>query len=187
MTILGVYETHSSIVGTATSARMMEEDRPNFLPWESLSHVVIPPSAIGMEFIPPSLHYAVDGSFYSQYCDVLKNIGDSLSIPPLCAPTPANIRTRMGPRILFYLLRGGLVEYALDYVTNWAEDQSPEGDGTFDEAAEHPDPNFQIYPEWADLPNCANDLDFRLVRERLGLGITENWGPYRADMELDPS
>ncbi|KAJ7730843.1 ankyrin repeat family protein [Mycena maculata] len=73
----------------------------------------------------------------------------------------------------FYFQKGGRIEYAFDSITHCAQAQSPLGDNTFSETFD------EDYEAWASLPTCANDLEFKMVRSKIGLGIPgQRWGPY---------
>lgn len=171
---LPTWNTNSSADATELLCHSMDQNRPLFEPYPAQLSYAIFHSAPGLDFIPPSLRHAIDGSFYDRFLDIIRDIDSTLRESGI--PYPTTIRTRMGHRILFYLSRGGLVEYPLDCVLHAAQEQSPLGNATFDRAMSRSDNGNDL--KWVDLPHCANDLDFMLVREHLGLDITDTWGPY---------
>lgn len=65
--------------------------------------------------------------------------------------------------------KGGKVEYVLDSLTYTAQEQSPLGDGNFDDMHSE---------EYNKILRCDNDLAFAFVREKLGLDPRVRWGPY---------
>jgi hypothetical protein len=91
----------------------------------------------------------------------------------------------------FFFDKGGQTDYAIDAILHFAAEQSPLGDGQFDllyeEEAEN-DPECA----WRRFPECANDLNFKLVRRNLGLiegahgpHMGYNWYGERSESESD--
>ncbi|KAI0076447.1 hypothetical protein K474DRAFT_1662972 [Panus rudis PR-1116 ss-1] len=60
------------------------------------------------------------------------------------------------------------IESALRLVLDWAKDQSILGNSHFENLI-CADPNGQLRKRWDALPRCENDLNFELVRKRLGV------------------
>jgi len=75
-----------------------------------------------------------------------------------------------------YLDAGGKAEYALEAIVDNAWEKSPEGTEytRFPHIREQEEENEKDR-EW--MPKCANDLNFKLVRTKLGLA-PERRGPY---------
>ncbi|RDX41649.1 hypothetical protein OH76DRAFT_1411950 [Lentinus brumalis] len=80
-------------------------------------------------------------------------------------PSVTNV-SAMLPRISrqtsVFFEKGGRVSNAIDFIVQYAKDQSPLGDGSWDEmrAEEAEEGDGE---EYGKLPKCANDLDFTLV------------------------
>ncbi|TCD65578.1 hypothetical protein EIP91_002499 [Steccherinum ochraceum] len=75
-----------------------------------------------------------------------------------------------------YLDAGGKVDYALDAITHLAFESSPVGDQyRLHQHVREEEADF--VKEIAKLPECQNDLAFKLVRSKLGLD-EENAGPH---------
>ncbi|KAJ7187765.1 hypothetical protein C8R46DRAFT_1052489 [Mycena filopes] len=121
-------------------------------------------------FIPPSLRPNFYLSFYKGYCDVLRavylllsNTNQILSVATVTPFLTNDDDSR------FFFQNGGRTEFAFDAITQGAKDASSLCDNTMTDT---------FGDDWASLPTCANDLEFQLVREMLGLHIDGEWGPY---------
>jgi hypothetical protein len=145
---------------------------------------------LALDFIPPEMWSLVYKTFYLGYHEVFKAI--SRVVHRQSSPTQIPIPT--APVILaelidgtrngsssyfdaqavnFFLGKGGKVDWALDCVVHSMEEQ--EADGSFSEMWDDPEYGSD---EWKTLPHCANDLEFDLVREKIGLSKGKIWGPY---------
>ncbi|KAJ7736870.1 ankyrin repeat family protein [Mycena metata] len=122
------------------------------------------------DFIPPSLHSSFYLSFYKGYCNVLRAIYLLLSTTDEVLSAAGVLRFTENAD--FFFQKGGRVEFAFDSITHCAQEQSPLGDDTF------ADTFNDDYPDWASRPTCANDLEFQLVRQKIGLNRMQQWGPY---------
>ncbi|KAJ7188876.1 ankyrin repeat family protein [Mycena filopes] len=122
------------------------------------------------DFIPPALYPNFYLSFYKGYCDVLRAIHSLLSTTDEVLSVAGVLRFIENAD--FFFQKGGRVEFAFDSITYCAESQSPLGDDTFADTFD------DDYPDWASRPTCANDLEFKLVREMIGLDKNQRWGPY---------
>ncbi|KIM37641.1 hypothetical protein M413DRAFT_448426 [Hebeloma cylindrosporum] len=80
--------------------------------------------------------------------------------------------------VQFYLSKGGKVVYVLDAAMEISWEQSNLGDWTFD----HDESDEG--GEYMALVRCFNDLEFGLVRRKIGLSPGGMWGPYQ-DREKD--
>jgi hypothetical protein len=151
---------------------------------------------MALNFLPTSLHHSVTKTFFEGYCmsfsaivHVLQRPAtdlDSIPFPStviesMVPPHDATLRLHEGYftscAIEQFFSKGGLPDFAIDYILDFTQMQSPLGDGIWDaemEASCEDDESIE-YPR---LPKCPNDINFRLVRERLGLSPTAN-GPHR--------
>ncbi|KAL4252405.1 hypothetical protein ABKN59_004858 [Abortiporus biennis] len=75
-----------------------------------------------------------------------------------------------------YFSSGGQITFALDAITDLASEKSPEG-SLYRRNQYLQEEEEEFVKEVIDLPKCANDLDFELVREKLGLRRGK-LGPY---------
>jgi hypothetical protein len=148
-------------------------------------------STTSLMYIPPELHPAIFKTFYKGYSEVFKGISRALARPSI--PTPSVVLFEssvngggMGyfdsQALHFYLNKGGRVEFALDCITHAAKEQSPLGDGSFEDLWDDEDSGSDL--GWKEMPTCRNDLEFELVRARLGLDPRRMWGPYRSSFEI---
>lgn len=145
---------------------------------------------LALDFIPPEMWLHVYKTFYLGYHAVFKAISRVVhrqSSPiRLPIPTTSVVLTELvdtvrngtshyfdAQAVDFFLNKGGKVDWALDCVVHAMEEQ--EEDGSFSEMWDDPEYGSD---EWRTLPHCANDLEFRLVREMIGLSKGKVWGPY---------
>lgn len=75
-----------------------------------------------------------------------------------------------------YLSSGGKVDFGLDALTDSAFEKSPDG-SLYRRQQYLQEEEAEFEKVVADLPRCENDLDFGLVREKLGIS-RERLGPY---------
>lgn len=139
-----------------------------------------------LDFIPPHLRGEVYKTFYKGYGVLFSAVAHVLKRCSPADPTVPDARTIAAELnsnntfdvqgAQFYFRKGGRVEYALDHIMHTAMEQSKLGDETFEELHDSDD-------GWMDLPECVNDLDFELVRRKLGLSDKQQWGPYRCGEE----
>ncbi|KAK0491408.1 ankyrin repeat family protein [Armillaria novae-zelandiae] len=127
---------------------------------------------VASDYLPLQLHSSLYKTFYAGYIsvfgtlyDLLHNSNDSFSLDKV------NLIARNDISTHFYFQRGGKVEYALDAIIDGALDQSWLGDREFHAM-------FDTDKDYMALPKCANDLEFQLVRDMLGLTADRPWGPY---------
>ncbi|KAF8574034.1 hypothetical protein K439DRAFT_1399345 [Ramaria rubella] len=125
---------------------------------------------IGLDFIPFELRSQVYKTFYRGYQSAFEAITHTMRQSII--PRPTAVRTAMfagGYRgydffghqaVQFFFSKGGLPDFALDCILTAISEQSPLGDGTFDETFEE---------ELNKRPQCENDLEFNLVRQNLRL------------------
>jgi len=87
------------------------------------------------------------------------------------APTISDVRDLAcrDTSAAFYFGKGGKVEYAIDALVDSTEEASSLIDGTFEELYE--DEN-ETDDSFRRLPKCANDLEFGLVKRKMG-GISD--------------
>jgi hypothetical protein len=148
-----------------------------------------------LEFLPLSLQKVVLKTLYLGYRSLFYAVGtllDKESELPTVENILANLRfipedDLDGRSIRFYTNKGGRVEYVLDCVAFAAKEQSADlGDGTFDETMDDLAENQGDEEDrrWRDLPHCANDKEYGLVRAMMGLDPGEICGPYYSLREL---
>ncbi|EMD30885.1 hypothetical protein CERSUDRAFT_100894 [Gelatoporia subvermispora B] len=138
-----------------------------------------------VDYIPAHVWPGLYKSFYQAYRLVVIAVAHVLGKPgDRCLPLPRVVPSALlsgevkhyadhwsQDRAQFFFDKGGRVEYALNYITDVALDQSPLGDGWSDEIREDDE-------EWNALPKCTNDLAFVMARQQLGLDPSQKWGPY---------
>ena len=124
------------------------------------------------DYLPRYLHPFLFKTFYKGYQVIFDGIHDYLfkTNLPLVVETLPELLSH-NTDVQFFLSKGGKYEYALDAVTHVVKEQSPLGDGTFEETWEYED-------EYTGLVRCENDLEFDLVRRMVGLDPRVRWGPY---------
>lgn len=126
-----------------------------------------------LDYIPTHLHPQVFKSFYRGYQAVFTAIYNVLNNPTITLPSLERISSAVSlSDASFYFGKGGQVVYALDCVIDVAREQSAVGDGEFESLYE---------AEYLAMPACANDLEFGVVRNMMGLEPEKVWGPYRGD------
>lgn len=154
-----------------------------------------------LHYIPMELHTKMSPGFYRGYLVVVDAMTQILQQPPgaACVPAPPAVTARVremcreaqmeaGARpaaamsveevddVETFFGVGGKVEFALEALTDRAKEKSPEGsEYRRKKALEQEEEEFE--KEVRDLPMCSNDLDFELVRTRLGLPA-KSIGPH---------
>ncbi|KAI0708109.1 hypothetical protein C8T65DRAFT_214279 [Cerioporus squamosus] len=123
--------------------------------------------APGTEYLPEAIQEeGVTKAFYLGYtalvmiiAKLLKQSGDAgiPSVKNVSAMLP-----RVSRQTSVFFEKGGRVSNAIDFIVFSAKEQSPLGDGTWDEmrAEEAVEGEGE---EYGKLPQCSNDLDFTLV------------------------
>ncbi|THH28406.1 hypothetical protein EUX98_g5788 [Antrodiella citrinella] len=138
-------------------------------------------SSVGLDYVPPRLWTKINSLFAYSYMAVVRGFQQACR-DLTTTPTPAVVRALAGPDAHYYFQKDGRVEYALDYIEHFANDQSPLGDNEWDslqdEQAEEGDEEALAYSQ---MPDCANDLNFELVRQQMGL--PKKMGPYFDEMQ----
>ncbi|KAL6307177.1 hypothetical protein BKA93DRAFT_718300, partial [Sparassis latifolia] len=147
---------------------MMETMRPQFRRGRPLSLLTILGDSIALNYVPQYLWGVIDRAFYDGLQLVFQEIADVLKQGAI--PSPQHVRQRVEAVAQRFFAEDGRVEYALDFVTQGALEQSPLGDATWDEMVEDDlaERHDGVWEAWRSLPQCANDLEFGMVRERLG-------------------
>ena len=160
-----------------------------------------------LHYIPMELHIKMSPSFYRGFVLVFDAMVQVLrrdtTEPGSCIPTPAAINTRLKelrietkptavdgdkvPSLAMspgevsdverFIAAGGKVEFTLEALTDRAMVKSPIGsEYRRRRALREEEEEFEM--EIKELPICDNDLDFELVRFKLGLqptGIGPHW------------
>ncbi|KAI0360797.1 hypothetical protein OH77DRAFT_1586334 [Trametes cingulata] len=133
---------------------------------------------LAIEHLPAEVRATrITKTFYREYATVVRTIADVLKKPGLAGvPTAANVEAELVWRANRFFGQGGKVEHAMDYVLRNARDQSPLGDGTWDdlqsECAEDGSAESVAYNA---MPACDNDLEFIRVADRLALGTMDHY------------
>ena len=128
--------------------------------------------APGLEYLPEDIQEAgLTKAIYRGYAlivaaiaSILKKPGDA-GVPTIENITAAIVSDRK--QITRYFAKGGEILDALDFVVHSAMAQSPIGDGTWDE--DHATVSRGEENAYLALPECANDLNWLLVDEKLDL------------------
>ncbi|KAI0687092.1 hypothetical protein BC835DRAFT_1377736 [Cytidiella melzeri] len=114
-------------------------------------------------------------AFYQAYTHVLeamlqvilKESGDDAP----CIPTADAIAAQLGSSNAFaqpFFDAGGEITFALEALVDRAYEKSPEGP-EYDRKPELREEESEFEIETQELPRCSHDLDFTLVRTKLGL------------------
>ncbi|KAG6916022.1 hypothetical protein DXG01_008791 [Tephrocybe rancida] len=126
------------------------------------------------DYLPGELRRSIFKTFYVGYQSIFDAIYDFLERTDEPLSKAAIVARTLGSNgVSFFYSKGGQIEYAFDAITHRAMEQSPLGDSTFEETWEEEGDS-----DYTRLPACANDLEFSLVRQRLGLNPRSQWGPY---------
>jgi hypothetical protein len=164
----------------------MGMDLDYFKAYKPLSVHEIP--TLNTDYLPLALRQQMYKSFYQGYrsmflatTHVLRNAANGI-------PTPARVLAQAlatEPRyVSFYIDKGGRVEYALDAIIDTAKGQSILGDGSFDDLWDNPE-EVGDDAGFVNMPKCANDLAFGLVRYKLGIDPGVARGPYYEDDNVE--
>ncbi|TCD67052.1 hypothetical protein EIP91_000614 [Steccherinum ochraceum] len=131
----------------------------------------------GVDCIPPHLLSRADEAFHQGFRAVIYSIALALRMPD-ASPSKALVQAWAAQDAATkpYFRQGGLVDYAMDYIFNYAQDQSLLGDCDWDDTMAEVVADCENH-EWTTLPVCQNDLNFRLARARIGLRKARP-GPY---------
>lgn len=155
-----------------------------------------------LHYVPTALHDKMTPHFYHGYICVIQSIlrilltdptSNSLPLPTLDAVTSylanvdeeaknggnSNYKAAIQSELIHaHLDQGGKIEYALDAITHLAYEKSPIG-SLYSRNNDTQEENAALEKEAddAELPTCENDLNFELVRTKLGLPVS--WeGPH---------
>ncbi|RPD65354.1 hypothetical protein L226DRAFT_567397 [Lentinus tigrinus ALCF2SS1-7] len=131
--------------------------------------------APGTEYLSQSIqNQGITRKFYVGYTAIVMVIAKLLKQPgDAGVPSVTNIDAMLGrisisQHTAVFFDRGGRVRNAIDFILYSAKDQSPLGDGTWDEMrVEGAEDEDGLGEEYGKLPRCANDLDFMLVEAGL--------------------
>ena len=135
------------------------------------------------DYIPLAPRQEIYKTFYIGFYNFFKAVSNVLDTT--CGvPTPQAVMAATWElnvsAVQFYLRKGGRVENVLDAVVGRAREQSNLGDGTFEETFDCDEGDFREEREgrlaYRDLGACRNDLEFGVVRRKVGVG--GSWGPY---------
>ncbi|KAJ7581864.1 hypothetical protein C8J56DRAFT_1168494 [Mycena floridula] len=131
------------------------------------------------ECIPPSLYPNVFKTFYVGYTKLFGVAHEILSNPAMpmfnkeaiISALPFSPSIQYISSIEFFFNKGGRIEHVLDAIMHSVICEFD--DGVFEPWSE----------DWDTFPVCANDQEFMLVRNRLGLSSQEQWGPYHPGVD----
>jgi len=146
-----------------------------------------------LHFIPMELHTKMSPAFYRGYLTVVdvmvQILQRDVAAGAACIPTPDAIDGRLRELckaaressgkasvlttddvedVEAFLHAGGKAEFALEALTDRAREKSPKGIEYMRRPALRVEEE-EFTGEVGELPECANDLDFELVRKGLGL------------------
>ncbi|CAA7262588.1 unnamed protein product [Cyclocybe aegerita] len=138
-----------------------------------------------LDYVPLVIRQEIYKTFYVGFYTIFHAISLVLGRRPqgpASIPTPQVVLIEalaLEPRaVQFYLGKGGKVEYVLDATVDIAREQSALGDGTFEETFDTDEVGGGQGERYVELPKCANDLEFDIVRRNIGLAGGLVWGPY---------
>lgn len=132
---------------------------------------------LAVGYLPPEVRKRVTKAVYRDYTSVVRAITEVLKKPEAAGlPTAANVQAELLGRAGYFFGKGGKVEHAMDYVLHSAMEQSPLGDGTWDDLQEECAAEGSHGPAaYAAMPKCDNDLEFLCVANRLALGTVDRY------------
>ena len=168
---------------------MLRMDVPAFTRGQPLSSSDL--TLFSLDYIPLALRQNIYKTFYIGYQTIFE--ATSYVLKSLSIPTPQAVLNAAlelnSSAVLFYLGKGGKVEYVLDAIVATAREQSSLGDGTFEETfdCDEGDLGGEERLGYRELGACRNDLEFGIVRWNVGLG-GGRLGPYEEEwdgMDLD--
>ncbi|KAF9479090.1 hypothetical protein BDN70DRAFT_834943 [Pholiota conissans] len=130
-------------------------------------------------YLPLALQAQIYKTFFEGFRSLFGIIARTLADSSNSIPTLEQFRAKAvgEPGVGFYFNKGGRIEYAWDAVISIAKDQSALGDNEFENNWDDPEEPFRE-GQYANLPKCANDLAFDLVRRKLGIDPMIANGPY---------
>lgn len=166
---------------------MLRMDLDLFTPHHPLSAYELFHSAL--DYIPEPLRCEIYKTFYIGFYTIflaICNVFKTLRIPTPQAVV-AEALALDDRAVQFYMAKGGKVEYVLDATVDIAREQSSLGDGTFEETFAHDESDEEGgggEARYTELGKCLNDLEFGIVRRKIGLVPGIRWGPYE-DREED--
>ncbi|KAI0090613.1 hypothetical protein BDY19DRAFT_992048 [Irpex rosettiformis] len=127
-----------------------------------------------LHYIPTEFQQKMTLSFYKAYMRVIEAIHLILlqdTADASCIPTHSAIESQLGlanAETQPFFDAGGEIMFALEALVDRAYEKSPEGP-EYGRKAELREEEEEFENETMELPRCRNDLDFKLVRTRLGL------------------
>ena len=144
----------------------MRDSAPLFRGGEPLDDL-LPPQ---FDSIPERVRANMTKTFYFGFINLFKALNIVLREANK-APSISDVQALAyrDTNAAFYFGKGGKVEYAIDALVNSTEEASSLIDGTFEELYE--DEN-ETDDSFRRLPKCANDLEFGLVKRKMGGGIS---------------
>ncbi|TRM60524.1 hypothetical protein BD626DRAFT_504273 [Schizophyllum amplum] len=136
----------------------------------------------GTDYIPVYFRQNMYQSFYKGFISLSRAL--SRVIERDVIPTLQGIISEAGNsgqwygdrEVQHYVGKGGRVEYPVDYVVDAARKHMA------DEAMLE---ELEKSEAWRALPVCVNDMQFDLVRRRMGLSASQRWGPYYDEGDED--
>ena len=134
----------------------------------------------GLDHVPLELWPKIDKVFANEFLAVVRAIAIVCQASNLNAlPVQEHIKAVLGNKAPHYFRKGGKIDYVQDFICSWATDMSVLRDGSWDEAMDEEVAEGGA-EDWKDLPECANDLNFGLVRQQMGIKRYK-MGPYFPD------
>jgi hypothetical protein len=130
-----------------------------------------------LSYIPPQLWPHVFKTFIRGYGSIFKAIAQLLS--RFILPTESTIRAELQNGQMeyfdvqaaqFYFSKGGRIEYALDAIVDSTKNNLDLAGSMLD--------LYEDDKRLRETPSCANDREFDIIRQNIGLNPTQTWGPY---------
>lgn len=166
------------------SNAFIDEDLTELQPDELIPDWVIA-SDTSLHYIPMNFQQKMTMSFYKAYVHVIETIllvfyhdqadedtsSGTDTTDTQCIPTVDAITHQLGPEnadTQAFFDAGGEITFALEALVDRAYEKSPEGP-EYARKADLREEEEEFENETQELPRCVHDLDFGLVRVRLGL------------------
>lgn len=135
-----------------------------------------------LHYVPMELQEKMTIAFYRGYISVVGAILEVLvqeANDSSCVPTTSAINARLEPYPAYvhsFFDAGGQITYAVEALVNRAYEKSPEG-SEYRRKPALQEEEAEFEKDTQELPRCVHDLDFTLLRTRLGLEL-EGHGPH---------
>jgi hypothetical protein len=135
-----------------------------------------------LHYIPMDFQQTMTVAFYKAYMQVIETMLQVMiqdANDKSCIPTVDAITAQLGlpnAAVQPYFDSGGEIAFAMEALVDRAYEKSPEG-SEYRRKPSLQEEEVEFENETEDLPRCVHDLDFTLVRTKLGLP-SEGKGPH---------